>query len=75
MHVVAEGLADKVKDRLAKRLADARSERDKAAKRLENPKFVERAPVEVVAEERERTERFAREAAELEAQLAALGGD
>ena len=75
VHVVAEGLADKVKDRLAKRLADARSERDKAAKRLENPKFVERAPAEVVAEERERTERFAREAAELEAQLAALGGD
>jgi valyl-tRNA synthetase len=70
--VQGEGLADKLRDRLARRLEEARAERAKADGKLANASFVERAPAEVVAEERERSERFGREAAELEAQLAAL---
>ena len=55
---------------LAKRLDDARAEQRKAEGKLANAGFVERAPAEVVAEERERAERFGRDAADLEAQLA-----
>ena len=72
LHVQGEGLADRLRGRLAKRLDDARAEQRKAEGKLANAGFVERAPEEVVAEERERAERFARDAAELEAQLAAL---
>ena len=72
LHIQGDGLAGKLRDRLAKRLEEARAEAKKAESKLGNAKFVERAPVEVVAEERERVERFTRDAAELEAQLAAL---
>jgi valyl-tRNA synthetase len=71
--VFAEGLADRVRDRLRRRLADAEGELRKAEGKLANPRFVERAPNEVVAEERERVARFGREADELREQLAALG--
>jgi valyl-tRNA synthetase len=72
LHVQGDGLAGKLRDRLAKRLDEARAEVRKAEGKLGNAKFVERAPAEVVAEERERVERFTRDAGELEAQLAAL---
>ena len=72
LHVQGEGLAGRLRDRLAKRLDDARAEQRKAEGKLANAGFVERAPAEVVAEERERAERFGRDAVELEAQLAAL---
>ena len=72
LHVQGDGLAGKLRDRLAKRLDEARAEVRKAEGKLGNAKFVERAPVEVVAEERERVERFTRDASDLEAQLAAL---
>jgi valyl-tRNA synthetase len=71
--VFGGGLADRVRDRLLRRLADAEAEVAKAESKLANPRFVERAPTEVVAEERERVARFGREAAELRRQLAALG--
>jgi valyl-tRNA synthetase len=72
LHIQGDGLAGKLRDRLAKRLEEALAEHKKAEAKLGNAKFVERAPAEVVEEERERSERFARDAAELEAQLAAL---
>ena len=72
LHIQGDGLAGKLRDRLAKRLEEARAEAKKAESKLGNAKFVERAPEEVVAEERERVERFTRDAAELEAQLVAL---
>ncbi len=72
LHIQGDGLAGKLRDRLARRLDEARGEVAKAEGKLGNAKFVERAPAEVVAEERERAERFARDADELEAQLAAL---
>ncbi|MFM9125020.1 MAG: valine--tRNA ligase [Actinomycetota bacterium] len=75
LRIQGADLADKLRSRLERRLAEARAEERKAAGKLGNAKFVERAPAEVVAEERERVERFGRDAAELEAQLAALGGD
>ena len=74
LRVQGADLADKLRSRLERRLAEARDEQKKAEGKLGNAKFVERAPAEVVAEERERAERFGRDAAELEAQLAALGG-
>jgi valyl-tRNA synthetase len=74
LKVQGADLADKLKSRLERRLAEARAEQQKAAGKLGNASFVECAPAEVVAEERERAERFGRDAAELEAQLAALGG-
>ena len=74
LHVQGEGLAERLRGRLAKRRDEALAEQAKAQGKLANASFVERAPAEVVAEERERAERFAREAAELDAQLAALGG-
>jgi len=72
LHIQGDGLAGKLRDRLAKRREEALAEHKKAEAKLGNAKFVERAPTEVVEEERERSERFARDAAELEAQLAAL---
>ncbi len=72
LFIQGDGLAGKLRDRLAKRLDEARSEQRKADGKLANAKFVERAPDDVVAEERERSERFGRDAAELEAQLVAL---
>ena len=51
-----EGLVDvdAWRTRQAKRLADARAERDKSARKLANEKFVANAPEAVVAEERRR---------------------
>jgi valyl-tRNA synthetase len=71
--VRGDGLAGRLRERLRKRLADAEAERDKARKKLANERFVERAPAEVVSEERDRVARFGREADELRVQLAALG--
>jgi valyl-tRNA synthetase len=71
--VRGDGLAGRLRERLRKRLADAEAERDKAEKKLANPRFVERAPDAVVSEERDRVARFGREADELRVQLAALG--
>ncbi len=72
LHIQGDGLAGKLRDRLAKRRDEALAEVKKTEGKLANAKFVDRAPPEIVAEERDRAARFARDAAELEAQLAAL---
>ena len=71
--VRGDGLAGRLRERLRKRLADAEAERAKAEQKLANPRFVERAPADVVQEERDRAARFGREADELRVQLKALG--
>ncbi len=73
VHVGGEGLAAALRDRLARRRAEAVVERDRAAGKLANDRFVARAPEAVVAEERARLERFATEVSELEAQIEAVG--
>jgi valyl-tRNA synthetase len=65
-------LAQAIRGRLQTRLDGARGEQAKAEAKLANPRFVERAPDAVVAEERGRAARFGREVAELEAQLREL---
>lgn len=74
LHVRGEGLAERLRGRLEKRLADAEAEQRKAEGKLGNERFVAKAPAEVVAEERERAARFGAEVGELREQLAALGG-
>ncbi|MHC2996893.1 valine--tRNA ligase [Tepidiphilus sp. HLB4] len=64
--------AAKERERLAKEIERLRAEIAKAKKKLENPSFVERAPAEVVAQERERIERFSATLAQLEPQLARI---
>ncbi len=72
VRVGGPGLAAALRDRLRRRRDDAVAERDRAAAKLANERFVTRAPEPVVAEERARYERFATEAAELERQLEAV---
>jgi valyl-tRNA synthetase len=58
--------------RLTKRLEKTRQEIAKATTKLANPAFVDHAPPQVVATERERVEQFRATAANLERQLAAV---
>jgi valyl-tRNA synthetase len=67
-------LAGALIGKLERRLAEARAEQRKAAGKLANAAFVDRAPAAVVIEERERAERFGREADGLESKLAELRG-
>ena len=48
-------------------------DRARASRKLADARFVERAPAHLVQEERDKLERFEREAAELRERLAALG--
>ena len=64
---------DAERARLRKRLADAEDERGRAEKKLANAGFRDKAPEDVVLAEREKVERFEREAAALQEQLAELG--
>jgi valyl-tRNA synthetase len=73
LHVRGEGLADALRPRLVDRLAAARTEGERAARKLADERFVSRAPAALVEAEREKASRFALEAAELEARLDALG--
>jgi valyl-tRNA synthetase len=59
--------------RLAKRLAEAETERERAEKKLANPGFRDQAPEDVVLAEKQKVERAEREAAALQEQLAELG--
>ncbi|OIR03904.1 valine--tRNA ligase [mine drainage metagenome] len=59
--------------RLAKELARVEAERTKAEAKLALPSFVERAPTQVVAQERERLAGFSALIDKLNAQLARLG--
>ena len=61
------------RERLAKELARVETERARAEAKLALPSFVERAPAQVVAQERERLAGFAALIEKLSAQLARLG--
>jgi valyl-tRNA synthetase len=69
-----EGLVDLAewRARQEKRLGELRANRDKSAKKLSSPKFVEKAPAEVVAEERRRLAEAEALVKGLEASLAGL---
>ena len=73
LQVRGEGLADALRPRLVDRLKAARTERERAGRKLADDRFVSRAPAALVEAEREKADRFALEAAELEARLDALG--
>ncbi|MDX6560684.1 MAG: valyl-tRNA synthetase [Gaiellales bacterium] len=71
--VLAPGGAENVRPRLEQELAKAEGEIERARRKLADARFVERAPAHLVEAEREKAERFEREAAELRARLDALG--
>jgi valyl-tRNA synthetase len=73
LQVRGEGLADALRPRLVGRLEAARTEGERATRKLADERFVSRAPAALVDAEREKASRFALEAAELEARLDALG--
>ena len=58
--VPMSGLIDKTQEleRLAREISKLNSEIEKATRKLDNPSFVDRAPAEVVLQERERITRF-----------------
>ncbi len=71
--VLAPGGAENLRPRLEQELAKAEGEIERARKKLADARFVERAPAQLVEAEREKAERFEREAAELRARLDAVG--
>jgi valyl-tRNA synthetase len=71
--VLAPGGAENVRPRFEQELAKARAEIERASRKLADARFVERAPAHLVQEERDKLERFEREADELRERLAALG--
>jgi valyl-tRNA synthetase len=71
--VLAPGGAEDVRPRFEQELAKAEAEIERARRKLADARFVERAPAQLVQEERDKLERFDREAAELRERLAALG--
>jgi valyl-tRNA synthetase len=71
--VLAPGGAGEMRPRYERELANAQAEAERARRKLADTRFVERAPARLVAAEREKAERFEREAAELRARLADLG--
>jgi valyl-tRNA synthetase len=71
--VLAPGGAENVRPRFEQDLAKAEAEIERAGRKLGDARFVERAPAHLVQEERDKLERFEREAAELRERLAALG--
>ena len=73
MDCVAFGGAENLRPRLEQELAKAEGEIERARKKLADARFVERAPAHLVDAEREKAERFEREAAELRARLEAVG--
>jgi valyl-tRNA synthetase len=64
---------DAERARLRKRLGDAEDELGRSEKKLANPAFRDKAPEDVVRAEEQKVERFEREAAALQEQLAELG--
>jgi valyl-tRNA synthetase len=73
-HLELYGLdAAELKPRLEADLKTARAEAARAEGKLANERFTSRAPAELVQEERDKVERFTREADQLEGVLAQLG--
>ena len=73
VHVQAPGLAGALVPRLERLRAEALVEIERARRKLADDRFVERAPAHLVQEERDKLERFEREADELRERLGALG--
>jgi len=71
--VLAPGGDDNARPRFEQELAKAEAEIERARRKLADARFVERAPAHLVQEERDKLERFEREAAELRERLDALG--
>jgi valyl-tRNA synthetase len=71
--VFAAGGAGEQRPRYERELASAEAEVERARRKLADARFVERAPAHLVDAERDKAERFEREAAELRARLADLG--
>jgi valyl-tRNA synthetase len=71
--VLAPGGAENLRPRLEQELAKAEAEIERARRKLADARFVERAPAQLVQEERDKLERFEREAAELRERIADLG--
>ena len=63
---------DNLRPRFEQELAKAEAEIERARRKLADARFVERAPAQLVEEERDKLERFEREAAELRERLDAL---
>jgi len=70
--VLAPGGDDNARQRFEQELAKAGAEIERARRKLGDARFVERAPERLVQEERDKLERFEREAAELRERLDAL---
>jgi valyl-tRNA synthetase len=62
------------RERLGKEVARLETEIARAQAKLENPKFVERAPAAVVEQERERVKDFGSTLEKVRSQLATLRG-
>jgi valyl-tRNA synthetase len=71
--VLAQGEAPNLLPRYERELASAEAEVERARRKLADARFVERAPAHLVDAERDKAERFEREAGELRARLADLG--
>jgi len=71
--VLAPGGAENLRPRLEQELAKAEAEIERARRKLADARFVERAPAQLVQEERDKLERFEREVAELHERIADLG--
>jgi valyl-tRNA synthetase len=71
--VLAPGGAEDLGPRFEQELAKAEAEAERARRKLADARFVERAPAHLVQEERDKLDRFEREAAGLRERLAALG--
>jgi valyl-tRNA synthetase len=63
----------KVRERWQKRLSELAKEMERVERRLSNPQFVERAPAEVVAAERQRLSELRQQRETLERRLKSLG--
>jgi valyl-tRNA synthetase len=70
--VLAPGGADDARPRFEQELAKIEAELERAGRKLDDTRFVERAPAHLVQQERDKLARFEREAAELRERLAAL---
>jgi len=71
------GIVDigKLKERWQKRLSELAREMERVQARLTNPQFIERAPAEVVAAERQRFAELQQQREALERRLRSLGGN
>ena len=71
--VLAEGGAGDMRPRLEQELAKAESEAERARRKLGDARFVERAPAEVVAREKEKLAEMARLIEKIAGYVRALG--